>query len=51
MVHHLLCLTKLAYDVIRILVHVTVELSLFADLNTISRNLSYHTQKETVKVT
>lgn len=51
MVHHLLCLTKLAYVVTRILVHVTVELSLFADLNTNSRNLSYHTQKETVKVT
>lgn len=50
MVHHLLCETKLACDVTKILVHVIVELSLSADLNTISRNLGYHMQKEKVKV-
>lgn len=50
MVYHLLCETKFACDVTKILVHVIVELSLFADLNTISRNLGYHMQKEKVKV-
>lgn len=49
MAHHLLCLTKLACDVTKILVHVIVELSLFADLNTILKNLGYQTQKEKVE--